>query len=204
MDTEDSFELHLFCQEIVHLGLCLQFLLHPKNSLRILRQELGNLAFRVVQVTKDPSLCRAIGHAIGVFPHGHEMNATITLLNYTLSGMKGAGFIGACPDAVLATETAVLVNQDYSIFIDIGGLCRTDFHTYRLGALHASSRKVVHAKIGIGSYWALLVSPTEVYIWRHLMLVFAGYRTSLAAHAFIQINNQCVVLFHSFACLRFV
>jgi hypothetical protein len=128
-------------------------------------EDVVNLTFGIEDVAKDASACRANFHTSGVFPGTGALEAEGAFLNdafgtraiaeVTLVRVDGfvgdlwffvieaASIVGAGGHTVAATDTPVVINDDYTIVILPGSFDGTGFGARRLPTLVALNGHVV-------------------------------------------------------------
>ena len=173
--------------------------------------ELGDLAFGIVQITKNQGPCGASLNAGGLISRFQTRLTEIALLHgpwlplaITLGFVGGqfiaavslrilwekANLIGTGYDASPATDALVLVNEHQVVsFSLIAGAGRTDRHTRRLGAVIAANRQEYFARGRIGSLF-FLQYPDPKHPGGRAVLGFASYGATLTADAAPQIDGH--------------
>jgi len=115
----------------------------------MLRDQFGDLFFRIVQISKNSGPYGADLYTRRLQTRINPVMAKITLLDDRHKGVEVSGIIWASGDTISAADTSMFIDDDDSILLPPGCLNRTIDDTGRGIALIAERREKVSGDVWV-------------------------------------------------------
>jgi hypothetical protein len=152
--------------------------------------ELGNFAVGIVQIPEHANARHAGGHTGGFSALFKKFDAKAALLDVPFF-LDDSDMIGACGNAVLASDTLFFVDQDDPVLSLVGGARRANRHAGRIVAVLALDRQKLPVEIGELPEFPFFEVIVR-FILPQVVLILAGDAAGIAADAFRLIDDHPV------------